>query len=318
VTEGKANSQIMIAGSANVDFVVRAPNIPAPGETVLGSDLMIVPGGKGANQAVACALAGGVLTSMVAAIGNDSLAGIVANSLSSAGVHLHRVESERSTGVALITVSEQAENAITVAPGANADLSPTDLPDLSDIEWLVVQLETPIETVTAFARAAKIAGVKVLLNAAPAREIPAALLQAADVVVVNEPELSVVAGIDGSIAAQLQRVGVSCAVVTLGGRGCCAFVDGRWVLQPAFTVEPVDTTAAGDTFVGVLAAVLSQNHSIEAALRLAAAAAALTTTRAGAQSSIPKAAEVIAFAADGPCGERQPLMQYCGLSTINA
>ncbi|HEX7848823.1 MAG TPA: ribokinase [Sphingomonas sp.] len=309
----QTDSRLLIAGSANADFVVRAGRIPAAGETVLGSDLAIFPGGKGANQAVAAARAGGVATRMLAALGDDDNGRMVARSLTDAGVDLDIRRSPRSTGAALITVSDAAENAITVSPGANADLGPDDLPDLAGIAWLVMQLETPIDTVSAFARTARDRGVKVMLNAAPARALPAALLEAVDVLVVNEDELGMLVGADGSIAERLARAGVATTVVTLGGRGACARVGGDYVLQPAFVVMPVDTTAAGDTFCGVLAAGFAEGLGLPDALVRAAAAAALVTTRPGAQSSIPPRAEVDAFMTAAHQHDRDDLADYCGL-----
>ena len=306
---------VLVAGSANADFVVRAPRIPAPGETVLGGDLAIFPGGKGANQAVAAARAGGVATSMLAALGDDDPGRLLETSLRAAGVRLHIRRSERSTGAALITVSDDAENAITVAPGANADLAVGDLPSLAGVAWLVMQLETPLDTVSVFAWQARAVGTKVLLNAAPARPLPAALLDAIDLLVVNEEELSLIVGGEGSIAAQLTRTGVATTVVTLGGRGACAYVDGSYLLQPAFPVTPTDTTAAGDTFCGVLAAALAEGAGMATALERANAAAALVTTRPGAQSSIPTRAEVDAFMTSAHPDDRAALALYCGVDT---
>lgn len=314
MTGTRPGGQVLVAGSANIDFVVRAARIPAPGETVLGGDLSVVPGGKGANQAVACARAGGAATVMLAALGDDPFAPLLEQSLRGAGVTLAIVRSDRPTGAALITVSDDAENAITVAPGANGALGPGDLPALDGFAWLVMQLETPLETVTAYARAAQAAGVGVLLNAAPARALPAALLDAVDVLVVNEEELAAIVGERGSIAERLARTGVATAVVTLGGRGCCALADGRFTLQPAFAVEPVDTTAAGDTFCGALAAALTADRPLAEAMRKGAAAAALATTRAGAQTSVPDRADVEALLARGGDDGQAALAAYCGVT----
>lgn len=289
---------VLVAGSANVDFVVRASHIPVPGETVLGRDLAVVPGGKGANQAVACSRAGGVVTAMLVALGEDVFAPLLENSLRSAEVTLHKVRSEMPTGAALICVSDDAENAITVAPGANSSLRPGDLPDLSKFDTLVLQLETPIETVTAYAKAARAAGVRVILNAAPAQRLAGDLLASLDMLVVNEEELATVAGHDGSIQELLMGLDLPCVVATLGARGACMLDRGQLHLQPAFQVEPVDTTAAGDTFCGVLAAALCRGEDSHSALRTACAAAALTTTLPGAQSSIPHREEVEAFLRD--------------------
>ena len=265
---------------ANLDFVVRAHHVPAPGETVLGRELAIVPGGKGANQAVACARAGGCATQMVLALGEDAFAPLMEQSLREAGVTLHIVRvAQAASGVALICLADNAENAITVAPGANSMLSGSDLPSLDGIGYLLLQLETPLETVTAFARAARDSGVKVLLNTTPASTLPASLLALVDVLIVNEDELAKVAGRQGALAEVLASLDVPCAVVTLGARGSCATERGKFHLQPAFKVEPVDTTAAGDTFCGALAAALCSRFPLPQALRRASAAAALDHAR---------------------------------------
>lgn len=313
MTRPQGIGTVLVAGSANVDFVVRAPSIPAPGETVLGGDLAVVPGGKGANQAVAAARAGAAGTAMLAALGRDSSAAILEESLRTAGVALHLVRSDRATGAALITVSDDAENAITVAPGANGDLAPADLPDLAGVAWLAMQLETPLDSVAAYARAARAAGVGVMLNAAPARDVPRPLLDMIDVLVANEEELALIAG-PGSVAERLAAAAVPCAVVTLGARGCVALADGAVLLQPAFAVAPVDTTAAGDTFCGALVAALAGGRPLADALRTAAAAGALATTRTGAQSSVPTRAEVDALLATGREGDRDALARYCGFA----
>lgn len=287
---------ILVAGSANLDFVVRATHIPAPGETVLGRDFKTFPGGKGANQAVACARAGAATTHMLLALGNDAFAAPLEASLQDAGVQMHIVrEAEQPTGTAFICLSEAGENAITVAPGANACLRPEHLPPLAGYSHLLLQLETPLETVTAYARAARAAGVTVVLNAAPAQELSPELLGLVDILVVNEGELTTVALHAGSIAECLARLAVPTVVVTLGAQGCCARHQGAWHVQAAFAVNVVDTTGAGDTFCGSLAADLGQGHSMEQALCHASAAAALACTRLGAQSSIPPATEVSAL-----------------------
>ena len=306
---------VLVAGSANADFVVRAPRIPAPGETVLGEDLAIIPGGKGANQAVACARAGGGATRMLVALGDDTLAPMIEASLQAAGVVLDVVRSARPTGAALITVSHDGENAITVAPGANADLRPDDVLQLDGVTHLLMQLETPLDTVMAFAVAARAAGVKVMLNAAPARPLPADLLATLDMLIVNEEELARIVGDGGSVADRLAATGVPCAIVTLGGRGCCALAEGQFLVQPAFAVSPIDTTAAGDTFCGVLAATLAAGHDLAQALRSASAAGALATTRAGAQTSIPTIADVAVLLGTPDDPDRAAaLADYCGVT----
>ncbi|WP_138515516.1 ribokinase [Rhodoferax bucti] len=308
---------ILVAGSANLDFVVRAHHIPAPGETVLGRDFKTFPGGKGANQAVASARAGGAATHMLLGLGDDAFATPLEHSLQSAGVHLHIVRTpEHPTGTAFICVSDDAENAITVAPGANAELRPEHLPALTGFTHLLLQLETPLDTVAAYANAARAQGVQVVLNAAPARALPAELLAHVDVLIVNEGELAVVSGHDGSIAECLARLAVPTVVVTLGHRGSCARHNGALTLQSAFPITPVDTTGAGDTFCGSLVAALSHGQDLAQALRFASASSSIACTRWGAQSSIPDTAEVQALLTTTPLTHpeaEQVLRAYCGL-----
>jgi ribokinase len=287
---------ILVAGSANLDFVVRATHVPRPGETVLGRDLAMIPGGKGANQAVASARAGGANTRMLVALGEDAFAPVLEHSLRNAGVQLHVVRvAEQATGVALICLADNAENAITVAPGANSMLRASDVPDLAGVAFLLLQLETPLDTVLELARMARAQGIKVVLNAAPAQALPDELLHVVDVLIVNQDELTKVARKRGSVAERLSSLNVPCAVVTLGMRGSCACERGEFYLQPSFKVNSVDTTAAGDTFCGVLVAALNAGLSLPQALRRASAAAALATTRIGAQVSIPTYDEVEAL-----------------------
>lgn len=288
-------SSILVAGSANLDFVVRAPHIPAPGETVLGGEFRTFPGGKGANQAVACARAGGAPTRMLLALGDDAFALPIEESLRAAGVALDIRRSDRATGTAFICVSDEGENAITVAPGANSALRPQDLPSLDGIGHLLLQLETPLDSVAAYARVARGTGASVVLNAAPAQTLPPALLEDVDVLIVNEGELAAIAGAGESIEANLGRIDVPCVIVTLGENGCLARIGTETLKQPAFAVEVVDTTGAGDTFCGALVAALARGATMPAALREASAASALACTRMGAQSSIPTRAEVEAF-----------------------
>ncbi|MFT3754796.1 MAG: ribokinase [Pseudoxanthomonas sp.] len=283
---------VLVAGSANLDFVVRAAHVPAPGETVLGREFATFPGGKGANQAVACARAGGAQTRMLLALGDDDAARAMEASLRDAGVQLHTVRSEQPSGAAFICVADNAENAITVAPGANMALLPQHLPSLDGVGWLLLQLETPLPTVLGCAQQVRAAGVRVALNAAPAQSLPAELLDALDLLIVNEGELDAIVGAQGDVAEKLSRLRVPVVVVTLGSRGCIARQAGAIIEQSSFAVEALDTTAAGDTFCGVLVAALNRRTPMQAALREASAAAALTCTQLGAQASIPKREEV--------------------------
>ena len=236
---------------------------------------------------------------MILALGNDAFAVPLEESLNAAGVRLHiKRVTDQPTGTAFICVSDDAENAITVAPGANHLLRPEDmvsLAELSGFSYLLLQLETPMDTVTAFARAAHQQGVRVVLNSAPAQSLSQELLTLVDILIVNEGELAVVSNHAGSVEQCLERIQVPCVVVTLGSRGACARVDGQIVKQPAFPVTPVDTTGAGDTFCGAFVAALSQGQDVANALRQASAAGALACTKPGAQSSIPTHAEVQTF-----------------------
>ena len=309
---------LLVAGSANLDFVVRASHVPAPGETVLGREFGTFPGGKGANQAVACARAGGADTRMLLALGNDGFAAGIEASLEQAGVRLQIVRSSLPTGTAFICLSDDAENAITVAPGANTALRGDELGSLQGVGHLLLQLETPIEAVTAYALQAREAGVRVALNAAPARTLPDGLLAAIDVLIVNEGELATVTGHRGSVAECLALLDVPCVVVTLGARGCCARRGDGFFLQPGFKVRAIDTTAAGDTFCGALLAAMSRRQPLPDALRYACAASALTCTGLGAQSSIPTQEQVQALLQDPTAGDHSPqavatLTAYCGL-----
>jgi ribokinase len=293
-----SSRSVLVAGSANLDFVVRADHIPAPGETVLGREFRTFPGGKGANQAIACARTGGAATQMLLALGDDAFAASIEASLRDAGVTMHTVCcATEPTGTAFICVSDNAENAITVAPGANAALRAEHLPPLAGVSHLLLQLETPIDTVTAYANAAREAGVRVVLNAAPARALPSGLLDALDLLIVNEGELAAISGVHDNIESALERIGVVSVIVTLGARGCLARTPDGVLRQAGFAVDAIDTTAAGDTFCGALVAALHRGEPLADGLRFASAAAAIACTRLGAQSSIPTFDEVRTFLA---------------------
>ncbi len=287
---------VLVAGSANLDFVVRAAHIPAPGQTVLGHGFATHPGGKGANQAVACARAGGVRTQMLLALGDDAQAAPLRASLLDAGVELHlQRPAGVATGCAFICVAEGGDNAITVAPGANACLRPEHLPPLAGVAALLLQLETPLDTVTAYALAGRDAGLMVALNAAPAQQLPAELLAALDLLIVNRDELAGITGLGDDVEAALSLLSVPNVVVTLGDRGLRARCDGHRLDQPAFNVDVVDTTGAGDTFCGALLAERVHGSGWPNALRYASAAAALACTRPGAQAAIPSRDQVLSF-----------------------
>ena len=294
-------ADVVVVGSLNMDLVVAVERHPKPGETIIGGDLQRFPGGKGANQAVAAARLGARVR-MVGRVGADAYGTELKRVLGAEGIATAEVaEVEAPTGVALISVSEDGQNAIIVSPGANARLQPDDLgPALfANASVTVLQLETPLETVRRAAELGREAGARVLLNAAPARGLPDELLGALDVLVVNEFEAAQVAGAAEpespeaalALARELARR-VPVVVVTLGARGLVWAGDGGEGHLPAFEVEPVDTTAAGDAFVGGLAAALAAGEPLEQALRFGSAAGALAATRPGAQPSLPRRAEV--------------------------
>jgi len=295
------DGEITVVGSLNMDLVVPVARHPKPGETIIGGDLQHFHGGKGANQAVAAARLGGRVR-MVGRVGADAYGAELKRGLEAEGIATADVaEIDSSTGVALISVSEDGQNAIIVSPGANARLRPEDLSpaQFANAKVVVLQLEAPLETVQRAAELGREAGARVLLNAAPAQELPDELLQELDVLVVNEFEAAQVAGSDepGSmeealaLARQLARR-VPVVVITLGARGLVwAGAEGEGYL-PAFEVQAVDTTAAGDAFVGGLAAALAAGEPFAAALKYGSAAGALAATRSGAQPSLPRVDEV--------------------------
>lgn len=279
---------VTVLGSINMDLVASTAHLPKPGETVLGSGFVTVPGGKGSNQAIAASRAGGSVT-FIGAVGSDAFADPLTATLTSAGVSTQRLRRVGGpSGIALISVDAAAENTIIVVPGANASVTDLDGDDAAAIAGsaiLVAQLEIPIGTVTAGARLAAGAGVPVLLNPSPARSLPGELLSAVAVLVVNEGEADVLGA--EALAA------VPHVVTTLGSRGArYRGPSGETIDVPAPTVRPVDTTGAGDAFAGALAVAWAEGLAPEAALRRACAAGALATTVAGASSSSPARAAI--------------------------
>lgn len=283
-------TRIAVVGSANMDLVATAPVLPTPGKTVLGHEFTIVPGGKGANQAVAAARAGADCT-LVAAVGGDSFGADLRRGLRAGGVRdgLVRTVPGRS-GVALIVVDPAGENQIVVAPGANAALTgllPADRDAIAAADVLLLQLEVPLETVAAAAAAARRAGTRVLLNGAPARPLPDDLLSSVDLLLVNEGEAGTLSGaVDRPVAALLERV--PAVVTTLGARGA-AYADRGGVRHtaPAPVVTAVDTTAAGDAFTGAFAVAWAEHRPVPDALRWACAAGAVCAGTLGAAGALP-------------------------------
>jgi ribokinase len=304
------NPRVVVVGSANVDVVVDVPRHPYGGETVLGGELRRAPGGKGANQAVAAAFAGGAETSLVGALGDDDGAHLLRASLARAGVGTAGVRTVAgASGTALITVSPDGENAIVVAPGANGQVVVDDAGRrlLAGADVVLAQLEIPVTTVVEAAGARR-PGTPFVLNAAPSRGLPDALWREIDVLVVNEHEAADLAGgvsetgAGPDALASALLVMVPAVVVTLGGDGCLVARRGEEPVSLAGRrVDVVDTTGAGDTFCGVLAAELARGADLVAAAGVAGAAGALAVTRPGAQDAVPSRAEVLA-ALDGPRG----------------
>lgn len=286
---------VIVFGSINLDLIFAVPHIPAPGETVLGPSVRIEPGGKGANQAVAAARDGGTVV-MAGSVGRDALADGALGLLRQAGADLSRVQAvASSTGCAAIAVDPAGNNAIAVGSGANLSTHAGQIEDslLGPNSTLVLQMEIPAEQTAALIARARKAGCRIVLNLAPAGLLPDDALRAVDVLLTNETECAWLAGHLGctATAAGLHgRLGVA-AIVTRGGEGAdIAASDGLWH-QPAAPVVPIDTTAAGDCFAGVLAHRLDRGESLRDAVRRASVAAALCCTRAGSQGSIPLAAE---------------------------
>lgn len=298
-------AEIIVVGSLNTDLVVRTPRFPKPGETISGEDLQIIPGGKGANQAVAAARQGRSVA-MVGRVGDDSFGPELINNLRQNHVETShvRIDTESATGTAVIVVAADGQNNIILSPGANGRVSPEDVADVpfSDFRLLLLQLEIPVGTVLAACRRAKENGLLVLLNPAPAQALPEELLSLPDFIVPNESELSLLSGMavtdDASArnaARSLLERGIQNVVVTLGARG--ALIVNRESARhiPAFIVDVVDTTAAGDAFIGGFASALLQNRPLEEAVRYGSACGALAATKFGAQPSLPTRAEVERF-----------------------
>lgn len=297
---------IVVYGSINIDVIGHAPTLMRPGETVLGTTLDMAPGGKGANQALAASRAGGEVR-MVGCVGHDDFATRALSLLSEADMDLSFVRRmDRHTGTALIVVDDAGENMITVLPGANARLTCAALEKagLDAGDWLLLQLETPLEGVLAAARHARKAGAKTMLNLAPYMDFPPELLDEIDILVVNETELNGVLGlldapsldVEKSVGWISEKLG-NTVVATLGADGAISVTRGVMTKVPAIEITPVDTVGAGDTFVGYLAAGLAEGNDLEAALRRASVAGGLACLKPGAQPSVPERHEVEAWMA---------------------
>jgi ribokinase len=298
---------IAVVGSLNMDAIARVAHLPAPGETVLASGFVQALGGKGANQAVAAARAGSAVE-FVGRVGVDLAGEALVTSLRSAGVNTRHVVRDvgGSTGTALIAVDSQGQNSIVVVPGVNANLHVEDIDAAREViersSIVLLQLEIPLETVQYAAEMAHRSGTTVLLNPSPAQELPASLLNLVDILVPNEEEVAYLSGMGSpvdpaSAAGMLRTNGAESVVVTLGDRGAAVIDENGETDIYAYDVEAVDTTGAGDAFVGNLAAALDAGQSLEEAARMASAAAALSVQAAGAQASMPSREQTNAFMA---------------------
>ncbi len=299
-----AKQAIVVVGSSNTDMIIKLDRIPLPGETILGGEFVTAAGGKGANQAVAAARAGGRV-SFIARVGRDlfgdqAVAGFVKDRID---VEYVARDKAAPSGVALIFVARDGENSIAVASGANGRLSPADVKKarkvIASAAVLVMQLETPLATVQAAAETAAKAGVSVILNPAPAQPLPDELLRLVSILTPNETEAELLTGIKvddeasaGQTADRLLARGVQTVIITLGQRGAFVASAGLRKLIRGFPMQAVDTTAAGDVFNGALAVALAEGQTLERSVRFANAAAAISVTRLGAQPSAPKRKEI--------------------------
>ena len=293
--------KIVVVGSSNTDLIIRVPEIPRPGETLLGGEFMTFPGGKGANQAVAAARAGGDVV-FIASVGDDPYGeeAIKGYRLDNINTEDIKVCKGVPSGIAMITISAKGENAITVASGANANLSPDDLEEAEEAfleaDYMLIQLETPLETVQKAVELCSELNTRVILNPAPAAELSDDILKRVSILTPNETEAEYLTGIavvdelSAAVAADaLHKRGVHTVIITMGATG--AYLSdrksGTRLIVPGFSVEASDTTAAGDTFNGQLAVALAEGMNLKDAIETAHGAAALSVQKLGAQSSIP-------------------------------
>lgn len=303
----------MVLGSSNVDYILKVPHFLLPGETLAGDQYQVALGGKGANQAVAAARAGADIT-FIAAVGDDDVGkgAIVQFQQDQIDTRLMTIIENEKTGVALIFVNKEGENMIGIYSGANAHVTPDFitpfLPDIEAAGMLLMQLETPLETLELAAKKAQSAGVKVVLNPAPARDLSDAFLENIDIITPNETEAQILTGItvetdqDADRASQvLHDKGIEIVIITLGKRGAWVSVKtqngscGVGQLVPGFVVKAVDTIGAGDTFNGVLVTALLEGKPLVEAVKMGHAAGALAVMKEGAQPSIPNRTQIDQF-----------------------
>lgn len=302
-------NKLVVLGSVNADHVLQVPTFPRPGETLHGRNYQVIPGGKGANQAVAAARLKADI-GFIACVGDDAFGIESCERFKLDGMDIRgvKVQADCPTGIAMIQVSDRGENSICLSAEANdrltAEAIEDDLPSIRAASYLLMQLETPIDGIIKAAQVAKQAKTNVVLNPAPARELPLSLLSCVDVITPNETEAQVLTGItvtDDASAQQaatvLHQQGIEIVIITLGAKGVWLSENGRGQLIPGFRVSATDTTAAGDTFNGAFVTGLLENMPLESAIKFAHAAAAISVTRFGAQTSIPTRQEVDEFLA---------------------
>lgn len=292
-------NKLVVLGSVNADHVLQVPSFPRPGETLHGHNYCVIPGGKGANQAVAAARLGAEVA-FIACVGDDDFGQNIRQAFDQDGIHVDAVMIEKNTptGIAMIQVAESGENSICISAEANACLSTERLQRhahlIRDADMLLMQLETPIEGVISAAYIAQQSETKIVLNPAPAQSLPDELLKLVDIITPNETEAEQLTGIKVTdiqsaeqAAKQLHLKGIQLVMITLGSEGVWVSEDGQGVQIKGFSVKAVDTTAAGDTFNGALLTRLLEGAALAEAIRFAHAAAAITVTGIGAQTSIP-------------------------------
>ncbi|WP_217520420.1 ribokinase [Vibrio metschnikovii] len=302
-------NKLVVLGSVNADHVLQVPTFPRPGETLHGRNYQVIPGGKGANQAVAAARLKADI-GFIACVGDDAFGIESCERFKLDGMDIRgvKVQADCPTGIAMIQVSDHGENSICLSAEANdrltAEAIEDDLPSIRAASYLLMQLETPIDGIIKAAQVAKQAKTNVVLNPAPARELPSSLLSCVDVITPNETEAQVLTGItvtDDASAQQaatvLHQQGIEIVIITLGAKGVWLSENGRGQLIHGFRVSATDTTAAGDTFNGAFVTGLLENMPLESAIKFAHAAAAISVTRFGAQTSIPTRQEVDEFLA---------------------
>jgi len=297
-------TNILVIGSLNADLVVRTPRFPQPGETISGEDLQVIPGGKGANQAVAAARHG-VNVSMLGRVGEDSFGDFLLDNLKANHVKTSLIQRDgASTGTATIIVDAKGQNSIILSAGANGKVSSSDVEHASfpDFNLLLLQLEIPTPTVLSAAKLAKQNGIRVILNPAPAKDLPDELISLADFLIPNETELSLLTGTEVTdipsaekAAHVILKKGVRNVIVTLGSKGALIVNEKVNTHVETYKVDVIDTTAAGDAFIGGFASVLDSANSLVDAVRYGCACGALATTKFGAQPSLPTKEEVERF-----------------------